>query len=582
MKRLVRNTIFFLLIFMSVANGQDFKRLYKNAKMLFDDGNYNLAMEAFKPLIVYDRNNPFTEYAGFYYAVSAYKIGYSAVARDMFLQIRKLQPDWEQLYEVNYWLAKSYFDQREYFQALLTLADLEGYAGQHFELANDVRLMKENYIAHITDAETLRMALEEYPTDVVIARAYSRALAKEVFNPEVLHEFDSLVNRFGFNRDDFHLELGPVSVRKEKYIVAVLFPFLSNAMNPSPTASRPNQAILDIYLGMRMAADSLAKTGVQLDLRAYDTERNIETLKRILRSDELKNADLIVGPIFPEELKYVQQFSIDNKINMISPVSNSPDFMRDNPFALLFQSSIQTIGVRAAEVMATAVRKRNCMVLYGDTQKDSVMAGSFMERAQSLGIQIVFAERYNRETANRIPTVLATATEFDEFKNPSQFSLRRDSIGGIFVASDNPLIYSKVNSSVTTRGDSIVVMGSEAWIAPENTSVSFENYERIHVLLAAPNFSSVRSVPYMNFRKNFMGKHGVYPTQYAKMGFEFTFFIGHALRDYGTYFQQGLSEKGYYKAWLYEGYDYANGSHDNQYVPFVYFNNGELTVFNKR
>lgn len=85
----------------------------------FDGARYSEAMESFKPLTVYDQENPFPEYASFYYALSAQRLGYASVAKDMLLQIKKLYPNWDQMNEVNYWLSKIYFDFGEYFQALL-------------------------------------------------------------------------------------------------------------------------------------------------------------------------------------------------------------------------------------------------------------------------------------------------------------------------------------------------------------------------------------------------------------------------------------------------------------------------------
>src|SRR5262245_34090773 len=102
-------TIIFVLASLSWATdlaGQDFKKQYKHAREFYNEGKYNLAMEAFKPLMVYDKNNPYPEYASFFYALSALNQNYHAVARDMLLQVKKLYPEWDQLNEVNYWLAK--------------------------------------------------------------------------------------------------------------------------------------------------------------------------------------------------------------------------------------------------------------------------------------------------------------------------------------------------------------------------------------------------------------------------------------------------------------------------------------------
>lgn len=575
MKRVVIILSVFVLG-ISAVNAQDLKRQYKHARDLFDRKEYALAMEAFKPLIVYDRDNPSVEYSSFYYAVSAYELHYKSVAKDMLLQIRNLYPNWDQMPEVNYWLARIYFDQHEYFQGMHVLHELHAY-----QLEADVQLMKRHFLSEIKDTETLRMMSEEFPVDTEVARAFVTMLALEAYRPSARHTFDSLLSIHNFRIEDFTVNEGPVTVKKDRYTVSLLFPFMANTLSPVPNPQFPNQSVLEMYQGIRMAADTLNKLGVHIDLRAYDTERDVTALKRILDSPEMKNSDLIVGPLFTDQVKIVQEFSINNQVAMINPVSNSADYYKDNEYALLYQPSHQTMGDRAAEVLNSAIRNKNVIVYFGDAPKDSVMAFAFMKKAQELGLKIVLAEEHRRETSGKILATLNTPTEYDEFRNPTQFTLKLDSIGGIYVASDNPLIYSKVSSSLTSRRDSIVVIGSENWIAPDNSSVNFENLERIHALFASGNFASTRSSVYMDFRKRFLAKHGEFPGLYAKLGYEFMWFAGHALKEYGTYFQEGLAEKGFYRGWLYEGYDF-NSRHDNGYVPFIYFKGGELTVFNKR
>lgn len=572
-----RKSLFVLTLLLSAGlslHAQDFRRQYRNARQLFDSKNYNLAMEAFKPLIVYDKDNSFTEYSSFYYAVSAYQLGYASVAKDMLVQIRNLYPTWHELPDVNFWLAKIYFDQHEYFQGMHVLQEIPSGV-----LTTDISMMKRHYLSLINDAETLRMAGDEFPGDVEVARALAVVLGHEAFKPSSKHQFDSLISHYNFPREEFKIDEGPRSIKKDKYVVSLLFPFLANALVPSPTALRSNQSVIDMYLGMKMAADTLAKSGINLELRAYDTERDLSILKKILDAPELKNSDLIVGPLFNDQVKLVQQFAIDNQINMFNPVSNFADYTADNPYAYLFQPSHHTLGTRAAELIAEKVPNKNCIVYFGDTPKDSIMAFSFMKRATELGVNIVFAQEHHKESAAQILSQLMTATEYDEWKNPKQFTLKLDSIGSVYVASDNPLIYSKVNSSFTARGDSVVIVGTENWISPDNSAVNFENLERIHVLMAAGNYSSLRNPSYIAFRKAYLAKHGIIPSHYAKLGYEFTWFVGNILHQYGTLFQNGLNDRGFVKANLYEGFDFSD-AHDNQYVPFVYFRDGELTVLN--
>ena len=552
-----------------LTNAQDFTRQYNHAKELFDAGSYNLAMEAFKALIPYDKSNPYTQYATFYYAISAEKQGYPAIAKEMLLLVRRLYPEWDHNDEINYWLAKIYFDQHEYFQALMLLDEIRSAS-----LEEDVKRMERNYLNTITDAETLHMMLEEHPQDEEVGHALASAIALQPFLQRDLQLLDEVISRFSFSRDEFSSSLAPVSVKKQSYRVSLLFPFLTNTLEPTPKKKR-SQFTLDLYEGMKLAIDTLRAQGINIELLAYDTERNPDILKKLLESDELKSTDLIVGPLSQDELKQVQDFSINNKINVINPVSNNSDFLGENPFALLFQPSYETLGKKCAEEAAARIKNKNCIVYFGDTPKDSVVAFNFMKRAVELGMKIVLAQELSKETSGKIISTLATATERDEFKNATQFSLKRDSIGSIFVASDNPLIYTKVISSVETRNDSTIIIGSENWL---NGDVNYEKFERLHILLAAPNFTPLDDRNYLTFRRKFIRKHGTFSPDYfsyAKIGFEFMLFVGKSLHRNGVYFQQYFTSPDIIDGYLYKGFNYYE-ARDNQYVPFIFFKDGQM------
>jgi tetratricopeptide (TPR) repeat protein len=552
------------------GNAQDFKRQYNHAKDLFNAGSYNLAMEAFKTLIPYDKNNPYTEYASFYYSISAEKQGYPAVAKEMLLLVRRLYPEWDQQDEITYWLAKIYFDQHEFFQALKTLDEIRSAS---FE--QDVKGMKRNYLKAITDVETLRMMSEEHSQDEDIGYALASTIAQQPFLEQDRQLLSEVIAKFSFSRDEFSSSLAPISIKKDRYRVSLLFPFQASALEPTPKKKR-SQFTLDLYEGMKLALDTLSAQGINIDLLAYDTERNPEVLKRLLESDELKSSDLIVGPLSLEESKLVQDFSVNNKVNIINPVSNNSDFLGENPFALLFQPSYETIGIKSAEVAWKRIKNKNCIVYFGENPKDSVMAFNFMKRATELGIKIVLAEELSKETSARILSTLATATERDEFKNPIQFSLKKDSVGSIFVASDNPLIYTKVISSVETRNDSTIIIGSENWLSGD---VNYEKLERLHILLAAPNFTPLDNVNYLDFRRKFIRRHGTFSSDYfsyAKIGFEFMMFVSRSLNRNGVYFQLGFTGQGNTEGYLYKAFNFQE-ARDNQYVPFIYFEAGQMT-----
>jgi hypothetical protein len=569
---MIKKLFLFFFLFPLVLTAQiDYNKQYFNAKDHFRLGKYNLAMEAFKPLIAYDQRNPYSPYASFFYALSAYKQNYKAVAKDMLNQIKSLYPTWDKIDEVNFWLGKIHFDNADYFQGMKVFSAIRD---KKFE--NDIATAKAP-IAKIPDAETLRMMLEEYPKDALIAKALVNLLSKNISSPEDQKQLEDLIDKFGFKRTDFIPE-APKTFYKDRYAVSVLLPFMVNSLEPTPSKKR-NQILLDFYEGLKLAADTLETHGVNISLRAYDTERNLEKIKRLLGTEELKNTDLIIGPFFPEENKVVQDFSLENRINVIHPFSNNSEIIGNNPHAYLFQPSSETLGRKSAEHLASRVTRKNCMVFYGPNKKDSVLAANFVKTATEKGLNVVLSQKLQSREGGKILEILATPTEYDEFKYPSQFTLKKDSIGSIYVASDDALIYAKVITTVETRGDSIKVVGSENWL--DDTAIDPEKYQTLHIALTAPNYADPSRQAYRQFFTRFIRRHGRAPSSFAAMGYELMLFFGNQLKKNGVFFQDGLSKTGPLPGYIFEGYNYQY-TRDNALVPFISVQKGQLSLLEKR
>lgn len=570
-----RSSVLLLLVCLTAVKSPaqtDYRQQYVSGKNLFLEGEYGLAMETFKPVIAYDARNPYSQYASFYYSIAAYRQGFLAVANDMLSQIKKREPGWDKIEEVNFWLGTIHMDNREYFQGLNLWKDI-----RNPSIRRNIEASKKRYLSRIDDTETLRMMTEEYPNDRIIGHALATALSRSMGDPASRSEFELVVKKYKLTRGDFINE-APPTYRKQVYTVSALYPFMLNTLDPTPARKR-NQLILDLYEGMKLAVDTLAKRGVKIDLRAYDTERKASTINRLLATPELQNTDLIIGPFFPDENALVQEFSMKNRINVFKPFTNNLEMVGVNEFGYLLQPSYETIGRKSAEFAADKLtRRKNCMIFYGTSKQDSILAASFGAKAAERGLRVVSSQRTSRDASASILKILATPTEFDEWKNPIEFELKKDSIGCIFVASDDALIYSKVMSSVETRRDSILIIGSESWL--NQSALDFEKFQSLGVVMSAPNFASADSRHYKAFSAKYLRTHGRAPSGYASLGYEIMLFLGNALNKNGVYFQEAFT-KGRLPGYLYQGYDYQYG-HDNQLVPFVKFTSGELTVVQNR
>jgi TolA-binding protein len=549
----------------------DFNKQYFNAKALFREGKYNLAMESFKPLIPYDAKNHYSPYASFYYALAAYNQGFKAVAKNTLNQLKSTHPKWDKMEEANFWIGKIHFDDRDYFQGLKVFATI-----QDKKIQEDVKTLKLAMLSKVTDVETLKMMLEEYPKDETIAKPLAALLSKSTANPDDKAFLESLITKFNFKRTDFIPE-APATYFKDVYSVSVLLPFMVNTLDPSPTPKR-NQNVLDLYEGMKQAVDTLGKQGIKISLRAYDTEWKLDKIKSILRTDELKNTDLILGPFFQDEAGPIQEFSFANRTNTFNPVHNNSELIGTNPYAFLYQPSVETLGRKSGEFLSAYAKKKNCMVFYGATKRDSLLAANFVQAAHKNGLKIVAAHKVPKDGSKMILTTLTTPTEFDEFRYPKQFTLSKDSLGSIFVASDDALIYAKVVSSIETRGDQIIVLGSERWI--DQTTIDPEKYQSLPIVFTAPNYTNQQKPATIAFNKKFLKVHGRAPSNYSSMGYELMLILGSQLKKNGVYFQETLA-KGPVPGFLTEGVSYQQGR-SNDLIPFIKFADGKMVVIEKR
>ncbi|MFZ9982186.1 MAG: hypothetical protein ACO3FI_09165 [Cyclobacteriaceae bacterium] len=557
--------LFLLLSVLPASYGQDFKSRYTHARELFDEGKFALASEAFKPLMVYDQANPYNEYAAFYYGLSSLKENFKMLAKSTFLGIEQNYPNWNQMDEVRYWLAFIYFEQGEYFRGMEKLSLIRNEKGQ--------AKLKESFLSKIKDPEILRMLLEDFHDPVTAKLLIGTLLAQR--KEETISEAKRLMGSYSFNESQF--DIPQVVKPSEHYRVGVLFPFLAQTLEPTPVTKR-NQYVLDLYLGMKLASDSLEEAGIPVELALYDTERNPDRVREILAWPELKSLDVIAGPLFNDELKPVREFSVATKIPMIHPVSNSPEYLNENPDALLFQPSWITTGKKSAEHLASLGIKKPCMIFYEKTARDSTIAHAFRDRANELKIPVVLFREVTWESSAVISSILTTPVKYDKWRNPVEFKLKKDSIGSVFVASDSELIFTKVIAAVDARDDDTLILGQETWL--EKPGMDWIKFESLGIVLAAPNFHNPFSLNYMKFEQKYLAAHHSAPGLYARIGYEFMMFLAGQLISFGgSNLKEWISSEASSEGILSGGFNFR-GTSDNQVVPFIRFKDGALVRVN--
>lgn len=107
---------------------------------------------------------------------------------------------------------------------------------------------------------------------------------------------------------------------------AVILPFLSDGATRSEAAK-----MVEYYEGFLMAVDSLKRTGTSIDLYTYNSGPESSSLNSILGKGEMKDMDIIFGPLHQQHIKPLAGFAQKNGIRLVIPFTSKDNTVFRNP-----------------------------------------------------------------------------------------------------------------------------------------------------------------------------------------------------------------------------------------------------------
>ncbi len=548
----------------SVNNPQ---RSYLHAKDLYNSGQYALALQAFKPLTTY--SNDFAEYATYFYGLSAYYDGQQDIARNIFLQLIRKYPNWTKKNEAQLWLTKMYFEQEEYSLAMQQLEQIRDRS-----LSSQATAIKSQYLP-MADLSTLKELHHQYPSDPEIATNLAKKLSKSLLTEADQDQLKWLIQRFNLKESEINDQVVSPTVMKDRYRVAVLFPFMTNDIK-NERKFNSNQWVLDLYDGIKFGYERLKAAGKNIELYAYDTGRDSVTTAEILQRDEMLTMDLIIGPLYAQPSKLVEAFSMEHQVNILNPLSSNSAIIANNPYSFLFHPGDKTASAIAANFMIKQMDpKKKALIIYGSRPGDSVRATTYQKILEDKEIETIVMDPIPTADAEEIARFITDNLTGILLKDNENLD---ETIGHVYVASNEELIIANVIGNIDNLGAEVSIMGNENWLW--SRYIDFNQLERMGVYMTMPGYIDYESDDFHTFQRRYVARTGAIPTRFSIIGYELITFFGQMLQDGGTYFQHSFKDHKFYPGQLYRGFGYQD-HRDNQHVPIVTFNEGKLQLVNQ-
>lgn len=546
-------TIVFVLASLLSANAQESLAQYRQAKQMISTGDYGQAMDLLGPYLDHDTYGEAANYASYHFARAAYGARQYDLAQNALKQLIRTR-NWKHQDDAKYLLALTAFQQQNITEALTEISGIKNEA-----ILEEAYKASYDFLQHASSS-VLIVNLPNFEANQGLVMALRNQLAKRtVLSAGEQEVFDKIKNI------DFSSEEQSTASKRElnqTLEVAVVLPF-NYSGGSGVRHLGDNNFVFELYQGIYVAAEEARQRGLSIIIRTFDTERKLGVVQAILDDPFFQLADVIVGPIYPEEADMVANFAERQKIPFINPLSNIDDPNKKLNYSYLFRPSIQALSEGILKYSGRLPGKR-IAIAYSGTSRDEMLARQFSESATKMGYQIV---------DNRKVTGRDMRGFFDNLSVRAGGNPRADQI---VIFSDDPNIASPTYGVMESLSTVIPVMVLDSWLY-----FNFANYEMLDVQnfhFIGNNTVDMGKKEVNDFRDNFFKQFNVYPGLNAHLGYELMHWLSSTInRERGFDFRTNLDQSAFQKGKLTFGFDFRN-SNSNYYVPILKLKEGALEI----
>jgi ABC-type branched-subunit amino acid transport system substrate-binding protein len=312
--------------------------------------------------------------------------------------------------------------------------------------------------------------------------------------------------------------------------ISLLLPFNLNQYK-SRTATKAeiekSAMVIDFYQGFKMGIDSAASKGLNFRIKVLDTRDNPSQVSTLIKSGQLAGSDLIVGPVFPDGIKFMTNYSIAGHVPVVSPLAASSPDEFNNPNLI---SIVNNIGLHAARI-GDYIKKeydpaKIVVVLINPKKSSDELMGSpvrnyFQQGKTGFSFQ-EYSSVYTMET-NIVPD--------------KQYVI-------ILSSSDRQFVVATIDKLVKMKNNGLKadLFGHPNWIK--------QNYSTEKLQLLNTKITSSYTVDYKSsavavFIKNYRKTYSFEPGEYAFKGFDTGLYFGRLLAAYGADYMRHLTNEKY-------------------------------------
>lgn len=301
--------------------------------------------------------------------------------------------------------------------------------------------------------------------------------------------------------------------------VSVVLPFTASGKEKS--------RITEFYEGLLIGVYDMKQRGLSVNLNVFDT--NEKSLASVLGSGQLKNSDIIIGPMSVDEIKPLSDYSKKNGIFLVVPFTSKADEVFNNPY--MFHVNTPQSYLYSEVYLKFIDKFENCNIVFVEDEKYT---------DKKTFINGLKQELKTRNIKFKV-TALSSLPE-------SSLELAKPDVRTVFVASSGKSSYlsailpSLQNIRLAKPEVDFNLFGYPEWQTYTHDYISafYEVDTYFYTSFYANNLSRVSEVFYNKFKKWYKKEMANTYPKYGMLGYDvFTFFAMY-WKEYKDSFDRNL------------------------------------------
>ncbi len=317
----------------------------------------------------------------------------------------------------------------------------------------------------------------------------------------------------------------------KEYRVGVMLPFRSSRYPDSLDIysfypHRDTEMASQFYFGFKLAADSLAKKGMRLSLKVFDTEGDLKVTKGFREELLESQLDLVVGPAYNKNSEYIADELKESGVPVISPLSKSVD-ISSRPNLIKMVPDKEAKAGTIADLLNSKFSSAN--ILFAHCGKSE----------QVDNVKAIMARLEPREDA-----FVKAMEDCEELANKAllQENLSMEGIKVVVLMSEDPVFISDMISKLYSLKDTAIHLIASPSVLKSPT-VEYSYINALHFTTYEVINTDYKDLATQSFIAKYREMYTDEPNAYAFQGYDAGLYFLELLWKNGPYFLESLNSQ---------------------------------------